>query len=221
MRARKIEDEWVVETMIPPGIPIFYNRINGSRVYVVAEDCTYLAKEDALEAVDNLSAGRELVLNEVSTRDIPAIGNCEVCGAKEKGLARTYFYYDSKCECHSPCHFDLVDHCRTCFAPIPKETYVTQGGVKNRYLVKAKEPAEYPDYRCKEFREKKELKEEAGMWSWIARFLLSIVIAGVFGEVFRRFIAEDFSRITLLRISTTLFVWGVLFVAMKVLKKIL
>jgi hypothetical protein len=51
-------------------------------------------------------------------------GKCEICG-KEGPLQRTYFHYNIKCECHSPCHFDLVRHCKDCVPVRPKETKVT------------------------------------------------------------------------------------------------
>lgn len=51
-------------------------------------------------------------------------GTCAVCG-KKAVLTRTYFNYDFKCDCHSPNHFELVDHCATCVPNTPKATLVT------------------------------------------------------------------------------------------------
>ena len=52
------------------------------------------------------------------------LGKCGICG-KEKQLTRTYFRYPNmKCECHSPCHFDLIIHCRDCVPVRPRETKV-------------------------------------------------------------------------------------------------
>lgn len=48
---------------------------------------------------------------------------CGICG-KEAILSRKYYYYPIKCECHSPCHFELVCHCSTCTPVEPKETRV-------------------------------------------------------------------------------------------------
>lgn len=50
-------------------------------------------------------------------------GKCEVCG-EEKQLRRTTFYYDIKCECHSPQHFELRRHCNNCKPKEPEETRV-------------------------------------------------------------------------------------------------
>ena len=51
-------------------------------------------------------------------------GKCPICGI-EKPLQRTCFHYNIKCECHSPNHFDLVDHCKDCTPKKPRETKVT------------------------------------------------------------------------------------------------
>ena len=50
-------------------------------------------------------------------------GKCDVCG-KEGPLERTYFYYGIKCECHSPNHFELINHCRDCAPKEPKYSMV-------------------------------------------------------------------------------------------------
>jgi hypothetical protein len=49
-------------------------------------------------------------------------GSCEVCG-KEAILERTYYNYEIKCECHSPNHFECIDHCSNC---TPIEPYITK-----------------------------------------------------------------------------------------------
>jgi hypothetical protein len=59
-------------------------------------------------------------------------GKCEVCG-NETTLRRTYFHYDIKCECCSPCHFEFVKHCDDC---TPKEPEVTKIIVKTDNLPK-------------------------------------------------------------------------------------
>jgi len=51
-------------------------------------------------------------------------GKCMICGEK-KPLQRQYYHYDIKCECHSPNHFEIVDHCKDCTAKEPRETKVT------------------------------------------------------------------------------------------------
>lgn len=53
------------------------------------------------------------------------IGTCEICKKEKVSLRRTYFNYDLKCECHSPCHFVMVSHCKDCVPVEPKETKVT------------------------------------------------------------------------------------------------
>lgn len=50
-------------------------------------------------------------------------GMCDVCG-KESYLRRTYFYYGIKCECHSPEHFEIVEHCEDCIPYKPSVTNV-------------------------------------------------------------------------------------------------
>lgn len=45
-------------------------------------------------------------------------GKCEICG-KEAPLERTYFFYNIKCGCHSPQHFELVIHCADCIPKMP------------------------------------------------------------------------------------------------------
>lgn len=50
-------------------------------------------------------------------------GRCEVCG-KEGPLTRTYFRIPIKCDCHSPEHFDAVDHCTGCM-PVRPTTKIT------------------------------------------------------------------------------------------------
>lgn len=57
-------------------------------------------------------------------------GKCDIC-KEEKPLQRTYFYYNIKCECHSPYHFVIVHHCFDCVAIEPKETTIT---LKTDYL---------------------------------------------------------------------------------------
>lgn len=51
-------------------------------------------------------------------------GKCEICG-KYAELDRTYFYYDIKCECHSPQHFEVVEHCKDCIPKPPKKITVS------------------------------------------------------------------------------------------------
>ena len=50
------------------------------------------------------------------------MGKCEMCGELNQ-IHRTYYNYDIKCECHSPNHFVLVRHCRSC-KPEPQEKIV-------------------------------------------------------------------------------------------------
>lgn len=56
------------------------------------------------------------------SRPIPAIGTCDICKKSDMRLYRTYFHYDLKCECHSPNHFDVVDHCEICVPVKPATT---------------------------------------------------------------------------------------------------
>lgn len=60
------------------------------------------------------------------------IGTCEVCGKKDVPLMRTYFYYGIPCECHSPEHVEIVEHCRDCKPKEPRETRVTLSTAKLR-----------------------------------------------------------------------------------------
>jgi len=65
------------------------------------------------------------------TRPIPAIGTCDVCKKEDVALMRTYFHYDIKCECHSPNHFDVFDHCVSC---VPKDPLTTKLELKTENL---------------------------------------------------------------------------------------
>ena len=51
-------------------------------------------------------------------------GKCDYCG-KETYIKRKYFYYNIKCDCHSPRHFELRHYCEDCEPRIPHETKVT------------------------------------------------------------------------------------------------
>lgn len=51
------------------------------------------------------------------------IGKCVVCGTIGV-VARTYFSYDIKCECHAPNHFEIVKHCVGCVPKEPTETRI-------------------------------------------------------------------------------------------------
>lgn len=51
-------------------------------------------------------------------------GKCDVCG-KESNLNRKYFYYGIQCECHSPEHFEIVEHCDDCVPVAPERTRIT------------------------------------------------------------------------------------------------
>lgn len=56
---------------------------------------------------------------------IPAVGTCAICKKPNQDLHRTYFHYDEiKCLCHSPNHFDLIDHCKNCEPKEPLSTMV-------------------------------------------------------------------------------------------------
>lgn len=68
----------------------------------------------------------EAKLTAIATSPIPAIGTCFVCGEEKVKLTRTYFKYgDIKCECHSPAHFELFEHCKTCKPKTPTEVKIT------------------------------------------------------------------------------------------------
>ena len=38
---------------------------------------------------------------------------CDVCGEPGE-LERTYYYYNIRCDCHSPEHFEIVSTCPNC-----------------------------------------------------------------------------------------------------------
>lgn len=48
-------------------------------------------------------------------------GKCSICG-KVGLVERKYYYYDIKCDCHSPKHFEIVEHCKEC---VPKPPHAT------------------------------------------------------------------------------------------------
>ncbi len=50
-------------------------------------------------------------------------GKCNYCG-NEDILQRKYFYYPIKCDCHSPEHFEMVQHCKNCVPIEPKITKI-------------------------------------------------------------------------------------------------
>ena len=56
-------------------------------------------------------------------------GFCECCG-KVDFLERTYFYYNIKCDCHSPQHFELTRHCKNCTPIEPKITKISSSSIK-------------------------------------------------------------------------------------------
>ena len=62
--------------------------------------------------------------------DVGMVGKCEVCG-KCEGLARHYFNYPIVCECHSPSHFYIVNHCKNC---TPREPEYQQVEFKTKDL---------------------------------------------------------------------------------------
>lgn len=65
------------------------------------------------------------------------IGTCDVCGAKGVKVNREYYHYPNiKCECHSPCHFEICYYCDNCKPVEPKETKITIKTSKLRELSK-------------------------------------------------------------------------------------
>ena len=50
-------------------------------------------------------------------------GCCKIC-MKYKAVNRKYYYYDFKCDCHSPQHFEIVNHCDNCEPKAPDFTRV-------------------------------------------------------------------------------------------------
>lgn len=53
------------------------------------------------------------------------IGKCQICGKENVPLKRKYYYYGLKCECHSPEHFEIVEHCKDCIPKPPKKTTIS------------------------------------------------------------------------------------------------
>lgn len=51
------------------------------------------------------------------------IGKCMYC-LKLKNLDRKYFHFNIKCECHSPNHFEIVEHCMSCTPKCPSYTSI-------------------------------------------------------------------------------------------------
>lgn len=52
------------------------------------------------------------------------IGKCGCCGKVGVPLNRNYFNYPIKCECHSPNHYVVINHCNKCTPVEPKYTTV-------------------------------------------------------------------------------------------------
>ena len=69
--------------------------------------------------------------NENITGEI-MIGKCIYC-LKFKNLNRKYFHFNIKCECHSPSHFEIVEHCMACTPKCPSYTSVV---LKKEYAEK-------------------------------------------------------------------------------------
>lgn len=53
-----------------------------------------------------------------------AKGKCQICGKENATLHRKYYYYNIKCNCHSPKHFEIVEYCDDCKPVEPTETKV-------------------------------------------------------------------------------------------------
>lgn len=51
------------------------------------------------------------------------IGKCMYC-MRMSNLERTYFHFNIKCECHSPNHFESVEHCVACKPKMPSFTSI-------------------------------------------------------------------------------------------------
>lgn len=51
-------------------------------------------------------------------------GKCGMC-SKLSTLNRKYYYYNIKCECHSPEHFEYVSYCSGCTPVPPNKTTIT------------------------------------------------------------------------------------------------
>ena len=51
-------------------------------------------------------------------------GVCDICGCQDV-LSRTYYYYNIKCECHSPEHFEIVSTCPRCEPRPPEKTRIS------------------------------------------------------------------------------------------------
>ena len=50
-------------------------------------------------------------------------GICDVCG-REANLQRKYYYFNIKCECHSPKHSEMIKYCSDCVPLRPAETTI-------------------------------------------------------------------------------------------------
>ena len=57
------------------------------------------------------------------------VTKCNMCG-KVAQVNRKYYHYNIQCECHSPNHFEIVEHCRECVPFEPKTTVYTLNGQK-------------------------------------------------------------------------------------------
>ncbi len=83
-------------------------------------------KLDSLFNIITTENKKPIELTHQEKRDIPAIGTCEICKDKNVSLFRTYHRYEkTKCLCHGPYHFDLINHCENCMPKVPTETKIT------------------------------------------------------------------------------------------------
>lgn len=68
------------------------------------------------------------------------VGKCEVCGKEDVTLIRKFFHYDIKCECHSPSHFEIVDHCEDCEPAEPLHTKVIMSTKRLKGMIMVPRP---------------------------------------------------------------------------------
>ena len=61
------------------------------------------------------------------------VSKCEICGKENVQVNRKYYYYEIKCGCHFPYHFELIRHCKDCEPRPPRDIKVQLDGFK--YLI--------------------------------------------------------------------------------------
>lgn len=65
-------------------------------------------------------------------------GECDIC-KKQTFVESKFYHYGFKCDCHSPEHFERINHCKDCIPKKPPYTKVTLTDEQAQFIAKAVE----------------------------------------------------------------------------------